>query len=290
MSPGYTILNRTSAMQDFELNQMVAVGVKAIRLDYWEEAKADVVIAKALARGIEPELVIGATMRYSSRDTVADFGARCSRAAIKYQGKVRSYETLNEPNINGWNAAAYVPYQRVCYDAVKAVDSRNRVLTGGISPTANGTNPYGSTYAPVTWVQQLYANGLKGSFDVMNMHLYGDPAIQAGWSIWCQTFGCGTVVPTNVVSVMAANGDSHPVVSTESGDNALSVGETAQQAAVAGAVKDTRVQQAFVYDMLDTVAGFGMLVPDATGSVVDPTGAHWRQRPGYGAYKTVTGA
>jgi hypothetical protein len=284
LSPGYTILNRTSAMQDFELGQIVGIGAKLIRLDYWEEAKADVTIGKALARGLEPELVIGATMRYSGRDTVADFQAHCSRAATKYHGQIRYYETLNEPNINGWLSADYVKYQRACYQAIKAVDQRNIVLIGGISPTPNGTNAYGPTYSPVSWVQQFYTNGSKGSFDLMNVHLYGDPAVLASWSVWCQTFGCGTIVSPSIVQVMAANGDSKPVVTTESGDQALNVGETAQATAVAGALKDPRVQQAYIYDMLNTVSGFGLLVPDSTGTVVDPTGARWRQRPAYAAY------
>ena len=286
VSPGYTILNRTSTMQDWELSQIANRGAKLIRLDYWEPAKADVTIGKAFAHGLEPELVIGATQHYSTRDTVTDFQSRCSAAATKYHGKIRFYETMNEPNINGCVPSTFVQYQKACYQAIKAVDSRNQVLLGGISPSPNGTNAYGTTYSPVSWVQQLYANGLKGSFDLMNVHLYGDPTTQASWSVWCQTFGCGTLVNPSIVQVMAANGDSHPVVTTESGDNANSVGETAQANAVAGALKDTRVQQAYVYDMLNTVSGFGMLVPDSAGTIVDPTGAHWRARPAYGAYLT----
>src|SRR5439155_19737721 len=112
--PGYTIRNRASAMQDWELNQIVSRGAKLIRLDYWEESKADVTVGKALARGLEPELVIGATMKYSGRDSVADFQARCSRAATKYHGQIRYYETLNEPNINGWLPGDFVQHQRAC--------------------------------------------------------------------------------------------------------------------------------------------------------------------------------
>jgi hypothetical protein len=285
VSPGYTILNRTSAMQDWELGQIAGRGAKLVRLDYWEPAKADVTIANALAHGLEPEIVIGATMHYSSRDSLADFTSRCQHAATKYHGLIRYYETLNEPNINGWSPSVFVPYQQACYKVIKQVDSRNQVLLGGISPSANGANAYGATYSPVTWVQQLYAAGAKGTFDLMNLHLYGNPATQASWSVWCQTFGCGTLVKPTVTQVMSANGDNHPVVTTESGDNALRVGDAAQAAAVGGALKDTRVMQAYVYDMLDTVAGFGMLVPDASGTIVDPTGHHWLGRSSYSAYR-----
>jgi hypothetical protein len=236
VSPGYTIISRSSAMQDFELNQIVAVGAKLIRLDYPDPARADVVIAKAIARGLEPALVIGATIPYASRPSLSTFQSRCAAAATKYRGTIRYYEPMNEPNIKGWPPADFVQYQRACYNAIKQVDSRNLVFMAGIAPTANGTNANGTVYAPVTWTQQVYANGGKGSFDLMNVHLYGDPAVQASWSVWCQTFGCGTLVNPSIKQVMAANGDSKPVVSTESGENALKVGETVQAAAVSGSL------------------------------------------------------
>jgi len=265
-------------MQDFELGQIASIGAKAIRLDYWEAAKADVTIAKALAHGLEPELVLGATMTYAGRDTVTDFGTRCKNAATKYHGKIRYYETINEPNSNGWPAADFVAYQKACYQAIKAVDSRNVVYLSGLNPATSGTQV-------VQWMQAAYAAGLKGSYDVLNVHLYGDPAKQGTWSLWCKTFGCNGLVSPSIVDVMKQYGDGgKPVVSTESGDNAGSVGETAQATAVTGALHDTRLQQVYIYDMLNTVTGFGMLVPDSAGTVVDPAGGRWRKRPAYTAY------
>jgi Cellulase (glycosyl hydrolase family 5)/Ig domain of plant-specific actin-binding protein len=277
VSPGYTILNRTSAMQDWELSQIKSRGAQAVRLDYWEPAKADVVIAKARAKGLEPELVIGATLKPTST-TLTDFRSRCAAAATKYHGIVRYYETANEPNSNGWTGTSFEPYQAACYDAIKAVDSRNVVLLAGLNPATTGTQV-------VTWVQDFYKAGGKAKYDVMNVHDYGNPATLATWSLWCKTFGCNGLISPSIKDVMAANGDgAKPVVSTESGDNALSVGETAQATAVTGALNDPRVQQVYVYDMLNSVSGFGMLVPDSSGSIVDPTGAHWRARPAYSAY------
>lgn len=302
VSPGFTINGRTSVMQDWEIGRIKAVGAKLIRLDYlvgntsWQ-FKNETVIDKALAAGLEVEVSVGGTSSggYGSV-SASTYGQRCSQAATKYHGRIRFYETFNEPNINGWSPSQFAPYQRACYSAIKAVDSRNVVLLGGISPSGNGSNSKGATYSPVSWTQGLYANGIKGSFDRMNVHLYGDPANPKTWSVWQQTFGPN--VSPNVVSVMAANGDSKPVISSESGAQVGSVGckapdysstctESDQASIVAAALRDSRVQQVDIYDMLNTVAGFGMMVPDSMGTILAPDGTWWRQRPSFGAYQAV---
>jgi hypothetical protein len=278
ISPGYTILNRSSSSQDYELDQIVKAGAKAVRLDYVEPAKADVTIAKAMARGLEVELGIGGTMRAGTTLSATAFGSRCSAAASKYDGRVRFYEPMNEPNgaWNGpWNPATFVAYQRACYQAIKQVDSRAIVLMSGIAPAAS--------IAPAAWVQQIYAAGAKGTYDVMNLHLYGDPAVSASWSIWCQTFGCNGVVSANVVSTMAAHGDGAlPIVSTEGGDNASQVGETNQAAFVDRNLRDPRIRQSYIYCMLDDATpGFGLEKLSSTGQ--------WVRRPAFTAMQSVTG-
>jgi polysaccharide biosynthesis protein PslG len=299
ISPGYNILNRTSAMQDFEIDQIVRVGAKLIRLDDIatspaEEAKTDAVVSKALARGLEPELNLGGTEPYPWAVSSTTFGQACSEVATKYHEKVRYYEVLNEPNgsWNGWTAAGYVPYLQACHDAIKAVDTRNVVLLGGIAPAAN--------ISPVSWVQQLYAAGAKPYFDVMNLHLYSDPANPLTWSIWQQTFG-PNVVP-NVRSVMSDNGDSaKQVISTEGNQpvgqpqcgapsyNTVCT-ESDQADIVSRTLSDSRITQSYILAMLDDVAqGFGLEVQDPSGTIVDPTGTHWRRRPAFESMRSITG-
>jgi hypothetical protein len=295
ISPGYLINNRTPAMQDFEIDQAVRTGVKLYRLDYLahsasEVAKNQAVIEKAQGRGLEIDLVMGGTEHSGWSTTATTYGQECSDAATRYHNTIRYYEVLNEPNgsWNGpWNATTYVSYLQACYNAVKAVDSRNIVLLGGIAPAA--------TTAPVTWVQALYSAGAKPYFDRMNLHLYGDPAETATWSIWQQTFGPN--VNPNVASVMASNGDSaKKIVSTEGGEqvgsSSCSGGCTEQQQSdfIQRNLADSRPFQSYIYTILDDeTTGFGVEIADPAGTIVDPTGTHWRRRPGYEQIRLAAG-
>lgn len=285
VSPGFNALNRTPAMEGFELNQMIRVGAKLVRLDYlpgWY-TQSDAAITQAINAGLEPELVLGATVKYPWSKTAAQYGADCSYAATKWRGKVRYYEPMNEENSNGWTGAAYEPYLAACYDAIKAVDPRNIVLIGGINPATQGTQS-------ITWLSDVYAAGGKSKFDVMNVHPYGDPAIVATWSLWCKTFGCnGTIFPA-IIDVMKANGDgSKPIIATEGGDRA-SIGEQVQASTVSKFLADGRLAQAYVYNMLaDPAVDFGLEVQDSAGSIVAPDGSHWRRRPAFAAAMAVMG-
>jgi hypothetical protein len=270
ISTGYKILNRSSADQDFELDQIKAIGAQIVRLDYWEPAKADAVIAKCFARDLQVQLILGSTLRYPPPLSAADFGNRCRAAAQKYLGRVHYYEPINEPNgaWNGpWNPAAYVQYQKAFYEAVKTVDPAVVAYLGGIAPA--------TTITPVAWVQALYANGAKPYFDAMNPHLYGEPTQTAAWSIWQQTFGPN--VNPNIASVMRALGDTKPIVSTEGGGRiGTGFSELQQAGAVDRNLRDPRLAQSFIFCMLDdTDPGFGLLRGDRT------------KRPSWNAYRTA---
>jgi hypothetical protein len=279
ISPSFSILQDSPADQAWEVARWVDMGAKIIRLDYvtgtsWAPV-ADSVIAQTLAAGLEPELCVGCNVHYPWSKTASQYGADCSSVATKYHGKVRYYEIMNEPNgsWNGpWDPTVYVSYLKACYQAVKAVDSRNQVLLGGIAPApAPGIDA-------VPWVQRLYAAGAKGYYDVMNMHNYGetDPYLKATYSMWCKTFGCGGVVSPSVVDVMAQYGDSaKPIVSTEGGVNSDSVGETQQSTTVDHYLRypDPRFKTAYVYCVW-CGTGFSVTRPDKS------------YKPAYTTYKT----
>jgi hypothetical protein len=273
-------------MRDFELGQIKAVGATLVRVDYlnssnaWYPAEVDA-INRTIAHGLEPELVIGGSANPGFR-TVTQYAADCTEAAKTWHGKVRYFEAMNEPNTasRGWTPAAYEPYLAACHDAIKAVDSRNVVLLGGINPSDS----------PVAWEQGVYAAGGKGKFDLMNWHLYGDPGTSASYSFWCKLYGCNGLVSPSGVSVMAQYGDSaKPIVSTEGG-SPVSVGEQTQATVVAHNLADTRLAQSYIYNMLaDPNLDYGMMVRDTAGAIVDPTGTHWRRRPSFAAMQSATG-
>jgi hypothetical protein len=127
----------------------------------------------------------------------------------------------------------------------------------------------------------------------MNVHLYNDPDpyITADWSSWCKVYGCGGVISPSVVDIMAQNGDAaKPIVSTEGGINVSgSTTESSQASIVSHYLADSRPVQAYVYNMLDEGDGYGLEVQDPNGTIIDPTGTHWRRRPAFSSAQTAMG-
>jgi hypothetical protein len=85
--------------------------------------------------------------------------------ANRYKGKVAAYEIWNEENgsrfwPSGPNAAAYTQLLKASYPAIKAADPSALVVFGGL------------VNADYHYVEQAYAAGAKGYFDVMAVHPY----------------------------------------------------------------------------------------------------------------------
>jgi hypothetical protein len=295
VSTGFTILNRTRAMQDFELDQIQATGAKLVRIDFVNglEASTDSIVADMGVRWLEPWIVVGNTISGSTSKTAVQFGADCSSAATRYHGVARYYEAMNEPNSNGWTGAAYKAYLAACYNAIKAVDTRNIVVLGGLNPASQGTQA-------ATWLNDLYAAGGKPFFDRGNDHPYGDPQNTKDYSLWQKTYG--PVVSPNIVGIMQANGDGAKLLVTSEGGEKVGVNnceapdfnllctEQDQATTFSHYLSDARPFQEFVFTVLDDVAvGFGLEVKDASGPIVDPTGQHWRRRPAFATVQAAMG-
>ena len=256
IATGYKILTRTPAEQNYELDQIKAVGAKIVRFDSLpgNQAQVDPVVNGVLARGMEPLLVLFGTTSPISPSTAASFaGAQ----AAKWKGKVRLYEFANEPDLNGWNGTNYAQALIPVYNAIKAADPNAIVIAGALWKGAGG---------PVQWVTDMYNAGAKGHFDILSMHLYDDPLAAGSWNIWNMAFH----MTPSVRSVMDAHGDTAiPIASTETGGPTTSYGEDGQATIVNhdfDALSDPRLAFILVYSMLDDVVasqpGFGLLRPD----------------------------
>jgi Bacterial Ig domain len=124
------------------------------------------------AAGVQPVVVImgapswanGSSDRLVPPHNAADFGAFAGAFAAKLRGKVAGYEIWNEPDETAfWHGGApdagkYVPLLKASYAAIKASDPAAKVITG---PTT------GNNY---NWIDALYNNGAKGSFDAVAVH------------------------------------------------------------------------------------------------------------------------
>jgi len=124
------------------------------------------------AAGVKPVVVVmgapdwanGSSDRLVPPRNAADFGAFTGALAAKLRGKVGGYEIWNEPDETAfWHGGApdvakYVTLLKAAYPAIKAADPAAEVVSG---PTT------GNDY---NWVDGLYNNGAKGSFDAIAVH------------------------------------------------------------------------------------------------------------------------
>ena len=128
--------------------------------------------ARLNAAGVKPVVVVmgapswanGSGDRFVPPHNAADFGAFTGAFAAKLRGKVAAYEVWNEPDAPAfWHGSApdvakYAAMLKASHAAIKAADPAAMVVAG---PTTG--NNYG-------WIDGLYNNGAKGSFDAVAVH------------------------------------------------------------------------------------------------------------------------
>ena len=189
---------------------------------------------------------------------------------------VRYFEIWNEPNLaDFWepkpDPAAYTADLKAAYTAIKKVDPSAVVLSGGLAPAEND----GKNYDPRTFLEDMYVDGAKESFDELGYHPYSypdSPDTVASWSGWSMM----AATRPSIRSIMTANGDSSKKVwiteygAPTSGPN--SVGETAQSLDLVQAISQAQrldwIGSLYIYTWNDIATlpadqnGFGLLTDD----------------------------
>jgi hypothetical protein len=136
----------------------------------------------------------------NSADGAAAYASFMASLARQFAGRVAVWELWNEPDGTFWTGGkpappgAYADMLRRTYPAVKAADPSATVITGGL---------VGNDWE---FVQALYANGAKGSFDAVAHHPYTWgilPGTAQDWSAWYQMYGTSP----SLRSTMVDNGD-----------------------------------------------------------------------------------
>jgi hypothetical protein len=124
------------------------------------------------AAGVRPVVVVmgappwanGSGDRFVPPRSAADFGAFVGTFASRLRGKVAGYEIWNEPDTAAfWHGGApdvakYVELLKAAHTSIKAADPSAAVVAG---PTT------GNNY---NWIDGLYNNGARGSFDAIAVH------------------------------------------------------------------------------------------------------------------------
>ncbi|MBN1995015.1 MAG: cellulase family glycosylhydrolase [Anaerolineae bacterium] len=107
----------------------------------------------------------------------AKYAEFVARAADRYRGKVGAIEVWNEQNL--WyeaggqgriNPAAYVQLLQLSYQAIKSVNQDMIVISGAMTPAGSVG---GLAMDDIDYLNQMYANGVKGFFDALGSHPSG---------------------------------------------------------------------------------------------------------------------
>jgi beta-xylosidase len=295
---------------------MKALGVTSVRVDaswYWGQPNGpgsfdwtvfDETVSSIQKAGLSADLIIdgcppwaavsgAAGDQFAQPASAAQFATWAGAVAGRYGAKgVKYFEIWNEPNLSVFwqpkpDPAAYTADLKAAYAAIKAADPSAVVLSGGLAPADDSS----ADYDPRTFLQDMYADGAKGSFDELGFHPYSYPASPgtvaswSGWSMMSQT-------SPSIRSIMAANGDSGKKIwITEYGaptTGSYSVGETAQSDDLVQAIRQARGLDWVGGFYLYTWADLSTLQADQDGfGLLTDSGA---QKPAYGAVAAALAA
>src|ERR1035438_251313 len=262
------LITKSARVQASELKSMKALGITSIRLDAdWSGvqyggpnsfswAPLDRVVRSVRAAGMSVDLIIdGCPAWAAAAGTSGDVSPTPARAAAfaRFAGEVaaryaptgvRMFEIWNEPNNAGFwspqpNPAAYTADLKAAYASIKRADRSAFVLSGGLAPEVND----GANINAITFLQDMYAHGAKGSFNAVGYHPYSYPALPDSYQSWSGWSQMGQTRPS-IRSVMTSHGDSRKQVwITEVGAPSGGpdrVGQAAQGTDLSQAIANTR--------------------------------------------------
>jgi polysaccharide biosynthesis protein PslG len=267
----------------------------------------DNVVKAAQARGIRvlgllvytPSWARAAgTDSHTPPTNLADYAKFAGIAAQHYaQLGVHDYEIWNEPNLGGFwspspDPARYTQMLKLAYASVKNADPTANVISAGLAGYGAYNQADATHMNPINFLQQMYANGAKGSMDAVGWHPYAYPngiayALWSGWSQMAQT-------PTSARSVMIANGDgAKQLWATEFGEPTGTAANAVSEAVQAKYVTDAFAAlkgvswagPAFIYNGWDNGTDLSN-VEDNFGTIRHD----WSLKPSYSAYQSAAAA
>lgn len=246
---GIVYANQSSApaVREAALNLIDSAGVSWVRIDaFWSQIQSggvnsyswgplDTVVNEALAHGKKIILLPHTTPtwarpagapaddKYAPAD-ISKYATFVNKLVARYAPKgIMSYEIWNEPNISMFwkdsvanpkpNPVRYAQLLKAAATSARSANPSITIISGGMSPAADAAD--GSQVAPLTFLQSLYANGARSSFNAVGHHPYSYPALptdEHDWNSWSQmsveSFAGGGIVRPSLRGIMTANGDS----------------------------------------------------------------------------------
>lgn len=168
---------------DAEMALDQSLGVQTVRLEFpwwvmapdrgtYDWSRADYIVAAAAAHQIQLTPVIVWTPRWAAAQpwdvpAAADFAAFVTAVVARYHTTIHFWEMWNEPNSSNYFTGTEAQYVHDVLipgaRAVRQTDPTAKVIAAGTSSP------------DINWINQLYALGARGSFDIMGFHDYGYP-------------------------------------------------------------------------------------------------------------------
>lgn len=228
---GSQLTSLNDADLEKEVSGMQALGIKLVRFDIdwgfvqqsgpdkYDWSKYDRIVTSLNGHGINGLGIIDNTPPWA-RAAGCGGGAHCppndpkqyatfvSAVVNRYKSKGMHYwEIWNEENsYDFWatksDCVAYTAVLKAAYPAIKKADPTAFVITGGLAQVSN-TNV---NIAPLDFVQCIYTQGGKGSFDAVGYHPYTFPNLASANP--ANAWGTMSLTTPSIRSIMVANGDS----------------------------------------------------------------------------------
>lgn len=232
VSVGNTFAYLSDAKLNAYLDDLAALGVGWLRFDLsWNDVQynnsstydwshIDRIVTQANARHIKVLPILLYTPKWARLSSCsydeycapadpAQFATFAGAAAKRYASQgVHYYEIWNEPNMGAWwgsqgNVRGYSALLKAASPALRASDPQVFIITGGTGPAATD----GTDVSPLDFINGLYQNGAKSSFDAIGHHPYTYPVpatFKEDWNAWMQM----ALTNVSIRSIMMANGDS----------------------------------------------------------------------------------
>lgn len=217
-TPFGELLGKSTAEMDAELADYVRLGVDWLRIDiHWDSiqrssggsmnwSEVDKVFNAVNDAGIEIVAALNNTPDWvgsslSSRWQQEQFGDFAGTAAARYGNIVDYWEIMNEPNKAGVSPESYTGVLRETYNAIKAVDGDDVVITGGTAPVPSTGN---GMYGAVEYLDRIYASGGGDYFDAVGYHPYTFPLFPSSGQAW----NGWQIMEDGIRDTMVANGDA----------------------------------------------------------------------------------